>query len=241
VTDYDPALGAILDRLVPPPAVEPNRWEELLREARVARTRRCSRVLVLVGALVVAVVVAIPALAVREGWWFLGPGAPSPTSDVVVVTSGRWAGIDWKMTAYVSADKGVCVALTPELGPGGVGGGMSCGSELRGEPFAPGRPRARHWVGYVYSSPELGFPAHVFGPIAEGVDSVDVVLSDGETLRTPALEAPERLGVPLGFYALPLPAGVLLRSVVARDQAGTVLEQRTCLPCLHPPWQSVRP
>jgi hypothetical protein len=188
VTDYDPAVAALLDRLVPPPAVEPSRWDELLRGARRGSQRR-RRLLVLVGALVAAVAVAIPAFAVREGWWFLGPGTPRPAGDVVVVTSGRWSGIGWKMTAYVSAAKGLCVALTPDVGHGDMGG-MSCGSGLRGEPFPKAEPWARHWVGYVYAWPGLyGVPGYVFGPVAAGVDSVDVILTDGETLRASVIKA----------------------------------------------------
>jgi hypothetical protein len=243
VTNYDPEVAAILDRLVPPPVVEPSHWEELLHEARlgsprVTGNRRRRRVLALVGAVVAAIVVAIPALAVREGWWFLFPGSPRPTSDVDVVTSGRWSGIDWKMTAYVSAEKGVCVAVTLDVGKPSMGG-MSCGSGLRGEPFPHAEPWARHWVGYVYSSPGLyGAPDYVYGPVAEGVHSVDVVLSDGETLRASVIEAPEQLRVPLGFYAVPLPGHVPLASVRARDRFGTVLEERACTFCSDLPLAS---
>lgn len=250
MTEYDPRIAAILDRLVPPPIAEPS-WEELLRDADalpqrrfpwrslVGGRRRKRRVLVLATTVLVAVVVAIPALAVSKGWWFLGSGAPRPQSDVAVVTSGRAAGIDWTLTAYVSADRGVCVAMTPDVGRGDMGG-MSCGHELRGEPaLGSGEGRGRHWVGYVYSSLGLyDFPDFVFGPVADGVDRVDIVLSNGQILRTDTLEGPDALSAPLDFYAVQLPGGVALKSVIARDRSDNVLEERACQICARLPTAS---
>jgi hypothetical protein len=181
------------------------------------------------------VVVAIPALAVSKGWWFLHSGAPKPKSEVAVVTSGRAAGIDWTMTAYVSGDKGVCVALTLDLGREKTGG-MSCGSDVRGEPIrSSGEPLARHWVGYgVFSLRLYDFPDFVSGLVAEGVDRVDVVLSSGQIIGTDTLKGPDELQVPLDFFALPLPRGVSVKSVIARDSSGNVLEQRACRLCAGP-------
>jgi hypothetical protein len=244
VTDYDPQIGAILDRLVPPFAAEPNGWQELLRAAGIqprrrlrwlsgwAARRRPHKVLVLAAALVTTVVVAIPALAVSKGWWFLHSGAPKPESDVAVVTSGRAAGIDWTMTAYVSADKGVCFGLTPNVGRGDMGS-MSCGSDLRGEPNpGAGDRRGQHWVGYVYFSLGLyKFPNFVFGPVAQGVEQVDLVLSNGQVIQADTLQGPDELGAPLDFYAVPVPSRVPLNSLIARDRFGNVLERRACPHC----------
>ena len=187
--------------------------------------------------LVTGVAIAVPALAVNQNWWFLTPGAPKPQSAVEVVTSGRTAGINWTLTAYLSRDKGVCVAQTLEAGKGDMGE-MACGYELRGEPaLGSGERRGRHWVGYGQSSLGLyDFPDFVDGPVAKGVARVDLVLTNGQTLQTTPLEGPNDL--PVNFYVVPLPRGARLEAVIARDRMGDVLERRTCPLCMHPPWRS---
>ena len=244
MADYEPRIAAALDRLVPPVLVEPTDWDELVREAGelpregraplrvrglIADRRRMIAIFAVTAA--AALLLAIPAVAVKDGWWFLGGNAPSPTDAVAVVASGRSNGIGWTMTAYVSEDRGVCVALTPEVGQRDMGAGAgSCGAGVRGEPIfsraAPER-RGRHWIGYVYLSLGLfGFPDFVFGPAAEGVDRVDVILANGKALRTATIDAPDEFSAPLDFYIVEIPRGTSLTSVVARDRAGTVLERR---------------
>ncbi len=89
---------------------------------------------------------------------------------------------------------------------------------------------AEHWIGFVYFALALfDFPDFVFGTAAEGVDRVEVVLSNQKRLGTALLEGPEELSVPLDFYVLELPRGVSVESLVARDRSGTVLERRRML------------
>jgi hypothetical protein len=244
MTDYDPTVAAALDRLVPPLSCEPTGWHELLREGGVRSPKgfrqrflgikapRRNRIFVVTAALIATVSVAIPALAVSKGWWFLGTGQPKPQSDVATVTAGRAAGIDWNLTAYLSRGKGVCVALTPDVGKGDMGA-MSCGSEVRGEPVLSSSDTSEaHWVGTTYFSLGMhGFPDFVFGPIAEGVDRVDAILENGQVIRTDALKGPDSLRVPVDFYALSFPRGASVRSVIARDRSGHVLEERECFRC----------
>ena len=246
MTDHDPRLRATLDRLVPRPAAQPPAWQDLLREAAAAPPRRFRwpstrlkgsrpRLLVPALAVVATALVAIPALALSRDWWFLGTGTPQPASQVAVLEAGRAAGIDWTLTSYLSKDKGVCVALTLDVGQRDTGS-LDCGADVRGEPTGGSSAgRARHWVGSVYYSLGLyDFPDFVYGLAAEGVDRVDVVLSDGQTLRTPTLDGPTSLPVAIDFYAVPLPAGGSVKSVIARDRSGTALETRACRACSRP-------
>jgi hypothetical protein len=194
------------------------------------------RRILLVAAVVAAIaLLAVPALALSD-WWFLGPGAPKPEGGVTVVASGRSAGIEWMMTAYVSKDTGVCVALTPQVGQGDSGA-LGCGADVRGEPnrgSARDRP-GKHWVGYQYFALGLfDFPEFVFGPVAHGVDGIDLVLSSGDTLRTTTINGPDELNAPLDFYVVELPRGASIDSIIARDSSGTVLERRRCLRCSRP-------
>jgi hypothetical protein len=238
MTHHEARIAAALDQLVPRPADPPGAWEDLLREAdaqsrRVKWSSRAAafssrrRLLLAAAAAIATMVIVIPALAASQDWWFLGSSAPKAESNVNVVTSGRSAGIAWSMTAYASRDKGVCVALTPHVGKGDMGA-MSCGAEVRGE------PGGHYWLGYSFFA--LGmydFPPFVFGPVARGVDQVDVVLTDGQVIHSGTLDSPDKLQVSLKFYAVPLPRGALLKSVVARNRSGNVLERRDCGFCSH--------
>jgi len=112
-------------------------------------------------------------------------------------------------------------------------GAMSCGSEVRGEPAlsSSDSPEA-HWIGTTYFSLGMkGFPDFVFGPIAEDVDRVDAILESGQIISTEALKRPDELGVPVAFYALSFPRGATVKSVIARDHSGNVLEERACFRC----------
>jgi hypothetical protein len=132
------------------------------------------------------------------------------------------------MTAYVSQDRGVCIALTLDVpGPNDLGG-AGCGYELRGEPnlLTTRQEAKRHWVAYVYSAPGLyNLPPFLYGPVADGVERVDVVLVDGKTVEA-AIQRRDDVSVAVDFYITELPRDVGVEAVVARDAAGTVLERR---------------
>ena len=244
MSDYDPRIAGVLDRLLPSLTRQGNDWDGLLREVgelserradwavRVPFSSRGKAMAVLAAALAVTALVSLPALAISNGWWFLHSGAPRPVDHVAVVASGRSAGTTWTMTAYLSKDRGVCVGLNPHLRERDMGA-ESCGSGIRGE---PNRARSGfHWVGYIYFALGLfDFPDFVFGPAAVGVEDVELVLSDGQTIRTATIEGPDELEAPVAFYVVELPPSVVVDSIVARDGSGTVLERRDCLGCFVP-------
>jgi hypothetical protein len=214
-------------------------------------SRRRSRVVAFAVVAAVAAVLSIPAFGVRPeivslfaGW--RDPGSPVPTASDVVIASGE-AGVPWKIVATRS-DQGLCLGLFHQAG-GDSFGSASCGyadirgglpPELRGDPaskciatptmLVPCGSLPLHWIGPVGAGEDasLGLNQHfVFGPLAEEVESVDLVLSNGRKLRAHVVEQPE--GLPLDFYWAAWPAGGAdagVQMAIARDAAGGVLERR---------------
>lgn len=238
MTDRDPRVQALLERLVPPVA-DSGDWDGLMREARCGqgpgqraratrlrglgvRGRRVGAV-VLVG--VVAAVAVLPAFAVVNDWWFFGAGSPSPVGQVVVVRTGTTDGIGWTLAAFVSEQDGVCVALTPT---GSTGAGVeACGSGIRGEPnLGSGVEGGGHWVGFVQATLTDSVGPSVFGPTADGVAQVDVELDDGRLVAATVVHGPARLAAPIDFYVVEIPRGASVVAVLARDKNGTLLERR---------------
>jgi hypothetical protein len=214
-------------------------------------SRRRSRVVAFAVVAAVAAVLSIPAFGVGPeivslfaGW--RDPGSPVPTASDVVIASGE-AGVPWKIVATRS-DQGLCLGLFHQAG-GDSFGSASCGyadirgglpPELRGDPaskciatptmLVPCGSLPLHWIGPVGAGEDasLGLNQHfVFGPLAEEVESVDLVLSNGRKLRAHVVEQPE--GLPLDFYWAAWPAGGAdagVQMAIARDAAGGVLERR---------------
>jgi hypothetical protein len=234
------------------------------------------RVVAVVAALTLAAVLSIPAFGVGHeivsffaGW--RDPDAPIPTASDVVIASGE-AGVPWKIIATRS-DQGLCLGLFYRASGDSHGSG-GCGyvdirgdlpPDIRGDPalrcigppttLAPGGTLVpcgslpRHWIGPVGASAgsEAGLD-HIFafGPLAEKVASVELILNDGRTLRAHVVERPG--GLPLNVYwaAWPCPlrpaggtyelcaeeddVGSDLKMAIARDAAGRALERRV------PPW-----
>lgn len=161
----------------------------------------------------------------------------------MVVKTGRWAGVPWALTAYLSEQDGICIAMTPEPPTAGrLTAAMGC-SSVRGVPFPSSRkPLTLHWISYLQSysfSQQQVFPDYIAGPAAKEVTQVDVVLADGRAISTTTVKAPKELPVPLRFYVVDLPLNHgAVRALVARDDAGKVLE-----PSWRRPWpaSSARP
>src|SRR6266508_3990748 len=161
------------------------------RKRSVTRSQRSLRrkVALLAAISVVAVLLVLPAMAVVKGWWFLGNGTPQPVGSVDVITSGNADGVAWTLTAFVSKDRGVCVALSPDSQKGW--GTEACGAGVRGEPNLSGqRDERRHWAGYVYAPTGSDSPSFVFGPVADGVAAIDVELAGDRTLHTAPVKPP---------------------------------------------------
>jgi hypothetical protein len=220
------------------------------------------RVLVLVGALALAAVLSLPAVGVVRQIAGLVSGAdektPVPTAPAIVVASGK-AGIPWKIVA-VTSDHGLCLGVYARDSVEGWVGNATCDyldlrgdlpSDMRGNPSRPclASPTMvvpcgtlpRHWVDFPAGTQnDSGYSeldrVVLFGPAAQAVASVDLILTNGEKVRAHLVERPEGLGAPLNFYWVALPLAWRYEEshelveepemVIARDSSGHVLERR---------------
>ena len=183
-------------------------------------TARRVRALMVAAALALAAVLSLPAFGVGERVvsLFAGghdPGAPVPAASDVLIASGE-AGVSWKIVATTS-DQGLCLGLYYRVGDDRFGPGACGYTDVRGHlpPGVRGDPASRciatpttlvpcgslpfDWIGPVGDeSPSLGPEGtFAFGPLAEEVASVDLVLSDGQTVHADVVMEPQ--GLPLNF------------------------------------------
>ena len=94
---FDRTIANILDELYPRAGEKHGDWDRVVadvgsrRRLRLFRTRsrRWRIVLALAFVAALTVLTVVPALAVSKNWWPLGPGAPNPTSPVVVAINPR--------------------------------------------------------------------------------------------------------------------------------------------------------
>lgn len=226
-----------------------------------------ARVFALSAAVIAAAVLVIPAFGVGSkivslfaGW--RDPGAPVPTASDVVLSSGE-AGVRWRIVA-TGSDQGLCLGLFHRAG-GDAFGAASCGYtdirgdlpvELRGDPASsciatptsvvPCGSLPSHWIALAGAGDSVGLERRfAFGPIAKDVARVDLLLSDGQTIRAHVVDEPG--GLPLSFYwggwscpTRPVTEGPYaglglkecaetgpeLQMAVARDSGGRMLERR---------------
>jgi hypothetical protein len=217
----------------------------------------------------VAAVLSIPAFGVApEIVSFLtgarDPDAPIPTGSDIIVASGE-AGVPWKLIATKS-DQGLCLGFLYRVNAETHGPG--CGyldirgdlpPDVRGDPaskcigppttLAPGGSLVpcgslpRHWIGLVGNTAGNGLD-HIFafGPLAEDVASVELVLNDGRMTRAYVVERPGDLPLNVYWATWPCPlhpapgtyqpcseeddVGSDVKIAIARDAAGRVLERR---------------
>jgi hypothetical protein len=248
--------------------------EHLLREVAVRPGRRGGagrprvRLLALAAVVGAAACLSIPALGVGPrivslfaGW--RDPGAPVPTASDVVVASGE-SGVPWRIVATRS-DQGLCLGLFHRAGGDSLGSARCAYTGIRGDlpPDIRGDPASkclatptasvpcgslpRHWIELGGSGASVGLEhMFAFGPLAADVDSVELVLDDGQAVRAHVVEQPE--GLPLDFYwaswSCPLrrvsdrpyageglrmcaeDRGPEVKTAIARDAGGRVLERR---------------
>jgi hypothetical protein len=229
MTAEDRTLAKLLDRLTP--IVEgTGNWERVLGDAEVShasplRRRRTRRrwAIVVATAVLVALLVGIPALAVANDWWFLDHPGLTPVGDVAVVESGHVGDAPWYLVAFVSKEHAVCVALVSD--PSRRSGAIGCGGPLRGAPDSSSDDARLDWLSYASTTwPEGGDgETFVWGPALPEVDRVDVILADGRVASTNTIAAPS-LGVPLRFYVVHVAPGTV-NGLVAYDEDGDVLER----------------
>jgi hypothetical protein len=265
-----------------PPGEPSRRRQHLVSEARAtlegsrsqrvrsSRTgRRRVRMFALAAAVVVAVVLSIPAVGVgpRIVSPFAGGhdlDAPVPTASDVLIASGE-AGVPWKILATRS-DQGLCLDLFHRVGDDRFGGSCYGYTDIRGDlppdlrgdpatrciaapqgPLVPCGSLPRHWIGPAPGNGStVGLERYIhFGPLAVEVASVELILTDGQTIRAHVVEQPG--GLPLNFYWATRPCplnsvteepyadegvqmctggGPEVRMVIARDADGRVVERR---------------
>jgi hypothetical protein len=219
----DPYVANVLEPLVPA-STETGEWNDVLRRADLLQRRRRSHFALVIALVVLALGITIP-VGVAQEWtfpFFPRPddviGEPKPSGPRVLLAEGEIAGQRWTYTAQMT-DHGVCVDIAFAQSSGG-----GCGFGVRGEPRTTHGPwPAQHWVGSnTTSQANAVFAA---GPVAKGVESVEIVLSSGRTVRADIVEAPEALGAPLGFYLAILPSTATIETLIAEDANGSVLER----------------
>jgi hypothetical protein len=237
-------------------------------------TARRRGVVAFAAAVALAAVLSIPAFGVGEEIvsLFAGgrdPGSPVPTASDVLIASGE-SGVHWKLVATTS-DQGLCLGLFHRAG-GDLLGSAGCGyvgirgdlpPEIRGDPRSRciGPPTAaspggtlvacgslpKHWISVGGGGLSIGLEnMFAYGPLAEDVASVELILTNGETLHAHVVARPGDL--PLNFYwaAWPCPlqpvlegpygdeglqecvedAGPEVKMAIALDADGRVLERR---------------
>jgi hypothetical protein len=225
MSELDLQITSLLDRLQPRVANERCGWPQILADAgrtpdRGAPSRRIGRRLLLVlAAVAVAALIAVPALAFN-GWWVFGSSAPTPAGAVAVAKTGTLNGVSWKLSAYVSTDAEICVQFTPDPGQG-AHEAAGCGLGVRGERNAA----TGHSVGYLQTINSPHVPDFVFGATANEVTEVDALLKNGQTFRGATVPAPEGISLPLRFYVMAIPHCSSLTALVARGQGGVIEKQ----------------
>lgn len=233
--DRNPEVDRALAELTPPMRDERGSWERVLADAetrgrarpwwaRPWQNRRPAFNPAFAVTIAVALLIVVPALAVAREWWF-SSDAPASSGDIAHVRTVRAGdGSTWDLTAYVSRDAGVCVALTPSA-DSSKGAAMTCGAGVRGEPNVPAGA-ARHAIGFTVTRGE-GTPSFMFGPAATNVSLVEARLSGGRVVTSEAFTGPPSLGAgSLRFYVVEVPPDARIVAVRARDGGGGVLEER---------------
>lgn len=151
MSDYDPEIAAVLERLRPANASFGD-WEQVIAEARAGghprQANRTSmrrpihrqftstrRPTILAG--LICLVLAIPLLAAgTNGWWFQRPQRfpamePKPIAGVPgIIATGQWQGTKWTAIGYVSERVGY-VRVNGKLKP--IGGTMVCMTTITGD------------------------------------------------------------------------------------------------------------
>lgn len=216
-----------LDQLVANAQWEPD-WEGVLARVgappRRLRSAHMTRRRVLIALVILtAVLVPLAAIAADSDWWFLrSGGAPTPSSAPVVVKEGEWDRKSWKLIAYPSTTKGLCVSLTPN-NVEGTGAVMGC-APILGVPRTDQTTGADLGITYVTGISDA-FPPFVAGPVTGKAETVEINFQTGETLRLPTFSGPESLG-DVRFYAAQLPPSLTspaIAKLVGLDKNGIIV------------------
>jgi len=237
MTDRDPGISAVLDRLIPD-AHEPRHWQQLLERADRRPTRRrrtlpVSRRLLFAAVLVVlAVLVPLTALAVGRGWWFLSAYGPKPVGNIVVVTSGNWHGTPWSLTAF-RTDKGtICYAITVEPAtPQPLGSAEACGPVTQKTPISflrslgTGRVLLTRGHFNLRGPQPHRFPAYIVGVTTESIATIAINGTRGPGQNVKTIAAPAALHASVRFFIAERPANRNISSITGRETSGSVVRR----------------
>jgi hypothetical protein len=221
----DQEIAAVLDELTPRFKSEPGDWDRVLTEGLASgfgltSTPRRKFILALTAVAVIATLIAVPALAISQGWWFpKSPDWPQPIGNVATVkTLEVDDGSLWNLDAYLTQGGGLCYGINRT---GGINesGSAACGPELAQQPSP--KPGADYNVlGYL----AVGFSGNVefiCGETAPDVVTIDVTLADGNVISTATVPAPESLETPLRFYFTEIPEDNDTPSKLPNGQLGS--------------------
>jgi hypothetical protein len=222
-------IAAALDQIVPSFRNERGNWQHVLHEAQVVASEPPTKVtrghrwaVLLASTVIVGALAIVPALAVGNGWWFIGEGKPRPVTEVMVITTGEASGRTWYLVAFLSDEKGVCVGVSGA--PEERAGTLACGAAIRGVPGPTSDNEPEHWVGFASGGLPEG-DSFAFGPAASDVARVEIELANGATVTAETVAAPVVSDIPGRFYVLKLPPRAIVLSVDARDASGALLER----------------
>jgi hypothetical protein len=211
MTDLDPQIATMLDRLLPTPH-EAGDWGRVVADAgTIPQPRRGRLALAFVAAAALAAALAlVPALAGQGYFWFLGAEAPKPVTDVVTVTTATdRSGVPWQLTAYQSEDKGLCFQLTSASGRSGA---ATCG------------PRMPIAIAWMVASPGASSGTFILGPVTADARRVEIAGPTGR-VEASVTPAPQALNAHIGFYIALLPPRLSHGSLIveALDEQGQVI------------------
>jgi hypothetical protein len=107
---------------------------------------------------------------------------------------------DFSLDAWNST-RGICLGVAVDGEPAASG----CGMPVVGAPpdQVVAQPPPTHVIGYMAGGTD-GWPLWIAGPIAAGVERVEVEIVDGRTFDAPTYSAPAELAGSVNFYVLVL-------------------------------------
>ena len=227
MTERDENLAGALDEFFPRRAEEQGDWDGVVADAvssrrprrfpAPSRRRRAVLAMAIVGALTVLAVV--PALAVSHGWLFFraSRGIATPRTQAVTLTSAVRDGLgsSWSLGAFMT-DGGACYGIAPAGSTWGSEA-WACDSDIS-QSQEPSRA-----LGFlVYREPKSGSKL-VAGETVASVESVEIELANGGSVRASTIPAPESFRTGLRFYLAALPAKSDLSKIVGKDSEGRVV------------------
>jgi len=206
-----------------------SRYRRLLRDRRSTQLRALPRVnrryarrsIIATFAIITALCGSAFALSANNNWWFFYDGAPAPTSDVIMVTSGTWDGHPWIFTAHRTEDFGICYSLTQGTDATGRPGSLSCSPTSFPTPGTS--PVVERMMSSGFSGGGASFPASFFGAADDSVSRIDIIEESGASISIPTIPAPDSLDTGIRFFVTSLPIGTTVAEAIGYDSSGNLI------------------